>query len=189
MNTHYAVIHFPGDPAGEHLDPALNGRAPALELIGCGPEDFCWDALRKWTETHPLRLWETAEVLARTHTPGEIMDTATPTLDPERILTPEPEDFGFPFHGIHLYSNEDDWGWIAYGHHDPKRVVAAVLATSRSEGVEADLREDLTAQNLFDAIENRWGYRFRTTLESDWMVWDWCTEDTPGAVAITWVAP
>lgn len=64
-NTHYAVIVFSGDPAGEHPDPELHGRAPHLDLIACGPEDFCWNALAQWTSRHPLRMWEDAEVLAR----------------------------------------------------------------------------------------------------------------------------
>lgn len=65
MNTHYAVVAFSGDPAGEHPDEDLRGHGPSLTLVGCGPEAFCWQALAKWTERHPLRLWETAEVLAR----------------------------------------------------------------------------------------------------------------------------
>lgn len=73
MNTHYAVIFFPGDPACEHPDPELNGKHPDLHLIGAGDEEFCWKALHGWTDSHPLRLWEHAEVLART------MPVETPT--------------------------------------------------------------------------------------------------------------
>lgn len=65
MNTHYAVIAFSGDPAGEHNDDELRGAPPQLDLIACGPEQLCWDALTAWTEKHPLRMWEHAEVLAR----------------------------------------------------------------------------------------------------------------------------
>lgn len=65
MNTHYAVIAFSGDPASEHPDPELCGTAPSLTFIAAGPEEFCWDALAKWTDAHPLRMWEEAEVLAR----------------------------------------------------------------------------------------------------------------------------
>lgn len=65
MNTHYAVIEFSGDPALEHDDEELRGHAPSLTLIACGPEDFCWQQLTNWTKKHPLRMWETAEVLAR----------------------------------------------------------------------------------------------------------------------------
>ena len=65
MNTHYGVIAFSGDPAEEHPDEALRGKAPHLQFIACGPEDFCWSALATWTAKHPLRLWEEAEVLAR----------------------------------------------------------------------------------------------------------------------------
>lgn len=65
MNTHYAVIEFSGDPAEEHPDEELRGHSPSLTMIACGPEEFCWDALAKWTVSHPLRMWETAEVLTR----------------------------------------------------------------------------------------------------------------------------
>lgn len=65
MNTHYAVIHFSGDPADEHPDDELRGQGPRLELIAAGDEEFCWGALARWTQTHPLRLWETAEVVSR----------------------------------------------------------------------------------------------------------------------------
>lgn len=65
MNTHYGVIEFSGDPAEEHDDPELRGHGPSLTMIACGPEDFCWDALAKRTVKHPLRMWETAEVVER----------------------------------------------------------------------------------------------------------------------------
>lgn len=65
MNTHYGVIHFTGDPVGEHPDPQLRGKGPSLELIAAGPEDYCWKALERWSASRPLRQWETAEVLAR----------------------------------------------------------------------------------------------------------------------------
>lgn len=69
MNTtHFAVIYFSGDPAGEHPDPDLHGHAPRMEIIAAGDEEFCWKALADWTASHPLRMWETAEVLARTMT-------------------------------------------------------------------------------------------------------------------------
>ena len=64
-NTHYAVLSFSGDPAGEHPDEELRGSSPHLQLIAAGPEDFCWQSLDAWTKKHPLRLWEDAEVLAR----------------------------------------------------------------------------------------------------------------------------
>lgn len=65
MNTHFAVVVFTGDPLSEHDDPDLRGRAPSLDLIGSGSEDFCWEAAARWTASHPLRRWETVEVLAR----------------------------------------------------------------------------------------------------------------------------
>ena len=65
MNTHFGVIYFSGDPAGEHSDEELRGHSPSLSLIANGPESFCWGALRAWTDNHPLRQWEHAEVVAR----------------------------------------------------------------------------------------------------------------------------
>ena len=65
MNTHYAVIVFSGDPAGEHEDEELRGSCPSMTLIGCGPEEFCWESLTRWTAAHPLRRWEEGEVLTR----------------------------------------------------------------------------------------------------------------------------
>ncbi len=65
MNTHYAVVVFGGDPASEHPDDTLRGRAPHLDLIACGSEDFCWQAVEDWTAKHPLGDWQAVEVLAR----------------------------------------------------------------------------------------------------------------------------
>lgn len=65
MNSHYAVLVFGGDPAGEHPDEELRGSGPAMTFIAAGPAEFCWEALGRWTGAHPLRLWETAEVLTR----------------------------------------------------------------------------------------------------------------------------
>lgn len=64
-NTHYGVIVFGGDPDNEHPDEELRGSAPSLSYIASGGEEFCWQALARWTQGHPLRLWEEAEVLAR----------------------------------------------------------------------------------------------------------------------------
>lgn len=63
--SHYGVIVFSGDPAGEHPDEALCGSSPSMGFIACGSRDYCWRALATWTDKHPLRTWEEAEVLAR----------------------------------------------------------------------------------------------------------------------------
>lgn len=63
--THYAVVAFDGDFDGTHPDPELRGQHPQLQLIACGPADFCWDSVAGWTRTHPLRDGERVEVLAR----------------------------------------------------------------------------------------------------------------------------
>jgi hypothetical protein len=86
VNTHYAVIAFSGDPCGEHPDEELCGRPPSLTLLACGPEDFCWESLVKWTAKHPLRMWEDAEVVAR-H-PSVVRAPATEGAPPESDSTP-----------------------------------------------------------------------------------------------------
>lgn len=64
-NTHYAVLTFSGDPDGEHPNEELRGTGPSLTLIAAGDEDFCWKSLEAWTEKHPLRRGEDAEVVER----------------------------------------------------------------------------------------------------------------------------
>lgn len=83
-NTHYGVVMFSGDPAGEHPDLDLRGRGPQLELIACGPEDFCWTALTEWTKRHPLRQWEHVEVVARSPemVRQHVVDTPGPRRSP-----------------------------------------------------------------------------------------------------------
>ena len=63
--SHYAVIVFSGDPCSEHPDEDLRGSEPRMEFIAQGSAEFCWEALARWTDGHPLRMWEEAEVLAR----------------------------------------------------------------------------------------------------------------------------
>jgi hypothetical protein len=64
-NTHYAIIVFSGDPAGEHPADELNGQPPSMNLIASGPADWCWEQIARWTTEHPLRMWEEAEVVER----------------------------------------------------------------------------------------------------------------------------
>ena len=54
-----------GPVGGAHPDEELCWQEPSLTLIASGPEDFCWESLAKWTEKHPLRMWEDAEVVER----------------------------------------------------------------------------------------------------------------------------
>lgn len=64
-NTHYGIVVFSGDPASEHPDAELRGQSPSITLIACGPEQFCWDRLVSWADSHPLRMWEDVEVVTR----------------------------------------------------------------------------------------------------------------------------
>lgn len=64
------VIEFEGDFDGDHPDEELRGEGPSMHLIASSPitveedaEGFCWSALASWTESHPLRRGETAQVL------------------------------------------------------------------------------------------------------------------------------
>jgi len=51
MNTHYGVI--------------VCSVPPSITLIASGEPEFCWDAVRQWTDNHPLQKFERVEVLAR----------------------------------------------------------------------------------------------------------------------------
>lgn len=64
-NTHYAVIVFGGDLDNDHPDETLRGYGPQMTLIAAGPEQYCWDALERWTAEHELQRDETAEVVKR----------------------------------------------------------------------------------------------------------------------------
>jgi hypothetical protein len=59
-NTHYAVLVYAGDFDDDH-----DGKGPEMTLIAAGPEQFCWDAITRWTAAHALRPFESAEVVAR----------------------------------------------------------------------------------------------------------------------------
>lgn len=76
MNTHYAVVVFGGDPAAEHPDEELRGSGPRMEQIASGSEEHCWASIARWTAEHPLRMWETVEILARD--PAVVREPVTP---------------------------------------------------------------------------------------------------------------
>jgi hypothetical protein len=65
VNTHYALVVFSGDFDGDHPDPDLRGTGPSATLVAAGPAAHCWKALAAWTERHPLRRDEAAEVVLR----------------------------------------------------------------------------------------------------------------------------
>ena len=60
------MIYFDGDLSDDgHPGPDLHGRGPFLTLVAAGSELTCWQALQAWTEQHPLRPGESAEILQR----------------------------------------------------------------------------------------------------------------------------
>lgn len=65
LNTHYALVVFSGDFAGDHPDPDLRGTGPSATLIAAGPSPHCWRAAAAWTERCPLRRDEAIEVVLR----------------------------------------------------------------------------------------------------------------------------
>lgn len=69
------------------------------------------------------------------------------------ILTAE--DFGKARYGIHLYEHED--GWTAYGHHEPRRLIAAISHLSRENGVADVVRESIAETTLAEHIREMWG--------------------------------
>jgi hypothetical protein len=50
-NTHYAAV--------------TSSVPPTLELIACGPADFCSESLTLWIADHPLGEYQEGEVLSR----------------------------------------------------------------------------------------------------------------------------
>lgn len=97
------------------------------------------------------------------------------------------ENFGSARHGVHLFAHEDDWGWTAYGHHEPRRVIAAISSEVRETGVAEELREFLVGATLADQIVETWAHQFHYT--ADGFEFRFCEAGTPWAVPVTVVAP
>jgi hypothetical protein len=94
-----------------------------------------------------------------------------------------PAEFGEVHYGVRLFSHEDEWGWTAYGHHDPRRIVAACVAATRAAGVLEDLREHTAGTAFFDKVEQTWA----VSVESSHYDFEikFCDRATPGAVPVT----
>lgn len=112
---------------------------------------------------------------------AEAMEGPTPMSD----ITAA--DFGPARHGVHLYAHEDDWGWTAYGHHEPRRVIAAISSEARETGVAEELREYLYGAPLADYIIETWAHQFHYT--ADGFEFKLCAAGTPWAVPVTVVSP
>lgn len=117
------------------------------------------------------------------------VDGTCPGCNPV-LIEFDPESFGPLRHGVRLYSHEEDWGWTAHGHHEPRRIVAACIAEARDAGVLADLRETFdSVDDIAAGIQRKWANNFREPLSEYGVAWDWCDEDAPGAVPMTVVIP
>ncbi|MEU2002039.1 hypothetical protein ACH47B_13190 [Rhodococcus sp. NPDC019627] len=113
----------------------------------------------------------------------------TNTTHSAHIRTITPETFGPDRYGVHLYSHEDDWGWTAFGHPHPRRLLAAINREVREMGVGLDLRDAMMGRDIEDGIKRRWAHNFQPGRFDEEFTWDWCYSDTPGAVPITVVNP
>lgn len=103
-------------------------------------------------------------------------------------ITLRPQDFGEAYLGVHLFLHGDDWGWTAYGHHQPRRIIAAIARQCRSDGLSADLRLAFTVDDLRNAIEYCWAADVHA--EDGLYSWDWTADpSTPGAVPLTMIVP
>lgn len=93
-----------------------------------------------------------------------------------------PDDFGPSRYGVHLYSHEDDWGWTAYGHHERRRILAAVFNETREIGVYTELQEATECELSAFTLRERWAYP--TKFGEGWFP-NFCEADHPGAMPVT----
>lgn len=107
----------------------------------------------------------------------------TPTTTTAPVYTPQPAEFGVARYGVHLDWAGDEDDVLAFGHHSPRRVIAAALSLGRD-----DCGREHTA---------RWSLCYRCP-EQEWVVVHvtgdgWQMTPVPvgaaGAVPVTWVSP
>ena len=104
-------------------------------------------------------------------------------MTPDTTAQIDPYDFGSAHHGIHLFDDEDG-DWFAYGHHDARRVAAAMNSYARANGFDV---AGLTLSDVRDRMRHCWGHNVRSDNEGIW--WQRCDEGTPGAFPYTLVQP
>ncbi|MFI6959677.1 hypothetical protein ACIBJI_40200 [Nocardia sp. NPDC050408] len=112
-------------------------------------------------------------------------------MSDDPVLSAE-EEFGIKWwpvrFGIRVISEEDDLGWAVWGpHHDPRRVLAAVIRDARESGVLDELREVFSLRDLRAGITQRWANH--PDENDECLLWKWCEPTAPGAVAITQIDP
>lgn len=115
---------------------------------------------------------------------------------PTKPVTLTPEHFGRARHGVHIFEHEDDWGWTAFGHPEPRRLIAAINHICRDHGITEDLRSFTDPDGIQKGIQRRWACNVRaecvdhdTALPDENIYWDWCEADARGAVPVTVVLP
>lgn len=92
-----------------------------------------------------------------------------------------PTDF-YPtgFYGIHLFENE--YGdWYAYGHHEPRRLLAALNKAARTDGYGS--LDGWKYESSKARIETTWGKNARENEMGIW--WDPANEGERGAFPVT----
>lgn len=94
------------------------------------------------------------------------------------------EDFGKARYGVHLYEHED--GWTAYGHHEPRRLIAAISHLSRENGTTESVREFIDGTNMTERIREMWG-QHSGIVRGEFQI-STCETPEPWAVPITVVS-
>lgn len=116
--------------------------------------------------------------------------SSTQITPPTKPVTLTPEDFGPARYGVHLFDHEDDWGWTAFGHPDSGRLLAAINQLARECGVAKNLHDEIGGAAIDAAIQHRWVNNIRSEAPHfENILWDWCEDTAPGAVAVTVVTP
>lgn len=91
-----------------------------------------------------------------------------------------PDDFGPERHGVNIY-NAEDGSYLAYGHHEPRRIAAAISHEAREYDYDAPELADILGE-----IDERWMNRITRHPDGEWEG-EWCRSDDPGAVPVTTV--
>lgn len=111
------------------------------------------------------------DALPATRHLGDSMTTTEPTITPE--------DFGEAHHGVHLFDNE--YGdFYAYGHHDARRMAAAISAYYRKND---GYRGNTTLKHVSDALVNIW-VRI-TAADAGGFQFEPCEQECVGAIPVT----
>lgn len=103
------------------------------------------------------------------------------------VETLEPERFGPSRHGVHI-SQSEDGAYIAYGHPDARRVLAAINSEARDYDYKSSLDKDAAA-SLLSAIEYRYMNEFVQWPDTGEWQGKWCERDAKGAIPVTQVYP